>query len=46
MAFVDNILKQIGTLLIRRSPKNSLSNQSIKNTLDQDVTDYVNQALF
>lgn len=46
MGIVDKVLKQIGTLLIRRNPKNSLSNQSIQSTLDQDVTDYVNQALF
>ena len=44
--FVDNFLKRIGTFLIRRSPKNSLSNSTIRSMLDQDVTNYINQALF
>ena len=46
MGPVDTFLKRIGTLLIRRSPKNSLSNETIGSKLDQDVTDYVNQTLF
>jgi len=45
IGFVDRLLKRIGTLLIRRDPRNSLSAMTSKR-IDSDVMNYVNQSLF
>lgn len=45
IGFVDRLLKRIGTFLIRRDPRNSLSSYTSKK-IDSDVMNYVNQSLF
>ena len=46
IGFVDRLLKRIGTILIRRNPRNSLSNVKHDSLIDQDIVNYVNQSLF
>lgn len=46
IGFVDKLLKRIGTILIKRYPKNSLSNVNTSTQMDRDSSGYVNQALF
>lgn len=46
IGFVDRLLKRIGTILIKRDPKNSLSNINTSTQMDRDSSGYVNQALF
>lgn len=43
--FVDNILKKIGTILIRRDPKTSTSRHTMK-LMDPNMMNYVNSSLF
>lgn len=42
IGFVDRLLKRIGTILIRRNPRNSLSNVKHDSQIDQDIVNYVN----
>lgn len=43
--FVDNILKKIGTILIRRDPKTSTSRHTMK-LMDPNLMNYVNSSIF
>jgi glycerol-3-phosphate O-acyltransferase len=45
VGFVDRLLKRIGTILIRRNPKNSLSNVT-RRGIDPETMNYINQSLF
>jgi len=42
VTFVTRLLKRIGVILIRRNPKNSLSNVNHEPEIDQDIVNYVN----
>ena len=42
IGFINRLIKRIGTILIRRNPRNSLSNVDFDSEIDQDIVNYVN----
>ena len=45
VGFVDALIKRIGLILIRRDPRNSLSNKTVEARIPPEIMSYVNQSL-